>query len=115
MNAAPDRVVTLEQDPARRFEPHRGKALRIKVDKGEHYGTSMEFAFKKRTGVEPDDLGRLENNRWYAIEQYVKLNTSGRNDGILRGWVNGALAFEKTDVRMRDVDALKVESVWLNV
>ena len=32
-----------------------------------------------------DRLGFLENNRWYCIEQYVKLNTPGQPDGVLRG------------------------------
>lgn len=59
--------------------------------------------------------GRLQKNRWYAIEQYVKLNTPGRNDGILRAWIDGELAFSKEDIRFRDTAALKVESVWLNV
>ena len=43
------------------------------------------------------------------------MNTQGKNDGILRGWVEGQPAFEKTDVRMRDVDTLRIEAVWLNV
>ena len=62
-----------------------------------------------------DGLGYLENNRWYCIEQYVKLNTPGANDGVLRGWVDGKPAFEKTDVRMRDVAELKIECIWINV
>ena len=62
-----------------------------------------------------DRLGYLRNNRWYAVEQYVKLNTPGQNDGIMRAWIDGKLAFEKADVRMRDVDDLKIEMVWLNV
>ncbi len=62
-----------------------------------------------------DGLGYLENNRWYCIEQYVKLNTPGANDGVLRGWVDGKLAFEKTDVRMRDIAALKIQCIWINI
>ena len=185
-------------DPVRKFRPLQGKALRIKVDRGGHYGLSVQFRFKKQFGEEPEEiyfryylrfaddwnpvrggklpgiagtygragwggrrvngrdgwsarglfggqrngrtpigfycyhadmrgrygshwvwekdrLGYLENNRWYCIEQYAKMNTPGRNDGILRGWVDGRLAFEKRDIRMRDVDSLKIESVWLNV
>ena len=30
-----------------------------------------------------------------AVETYVKLNTPGANDGILRGWVDGRLAYSK--------------------
>ncbi|MCX7590225.1 MAG: hypothetical protein N2255_01215, partial [Kiritimatiellae bacterium] len=59
--------------------------------------------------------GFLENNRWYCVEQYCKMNTPGQNDGILRGWVDGRLAFEKTNIRFRNVDSLKIEEVWMNV
>lgn len=57
----------------------------------------------------------LEKNRWYSIEQYVKMNRPGERDGILRTWVDGRLAFNKEDIRYRDVSELKIESVWLNV
>ena len=186
------------EDPDRRFVPLQGKALRIRVDQGGHYGASLQFDFKKRTGSEPEEIyfryylrlandwkperggklpglggtygragwggrpvngsdgwsarglflgqkdgrtpigyycyhvdmkgqygsnwvwdkeqrGFLENNRWYCIEQFARLNTPGKNDGILGGWVDGELAFKKTDVRMRDVDSLKIETVWLNL
>ena len=189
---------TVTEDVAQKFSPHRGKALRIRLDKDGHYGASLEFHFKKRTGAEPEEVffryylrlgddwkphrggklpgiggtygragwggrpvngrdgwsarglfqglknGRtpigfycyhadmkgqygddwvwnrdgfagLENNRWYCIEQQARLNTPGKNDGLLRGWVDGKLVFEKTDVRMRDVDTLKIETVWLNL
>ncbi len=62
-----------------------------------------------------DRLGYLKNNRWYAVEQHIKLNTPGKNDGEMRGWIDGKPAFEKTDVRMRDVSELKIEMVWFNV
>jgi hypothetical protein len=198
MRKSPERVEAVSSDPARKFEPRAGKAIRIKVDRGGHYGASIMYRFKDRIGAEPEQIyfryylrfaddwdparggklpgisgtynragwggrpsngrngwsargqfngqrdgktpvgyycyhadmrgrygsgwiwnteerGHLENNRWYCIEQYVKMNTPGRNDGILRGWADGQQAFEKTDVRMRDVDTLKIEAVWLNV
>jgi hypothetical protein len=68
-----------------------------------------------------DYRGFLDSNRWYCIEQYLKLNTldrsrsRGHNDGILRAWVDGRPAFEKTDIRFRHVDKLKIEQVWMNV
>jgi hypothetical protein len=195
---APERTQLVEADPDLKFEALRGRALRVHVEEGGHYGLSLTFPFKKRLGSEPeeiyfryylrfaddwtprrggklpgfggtygragwggrpvdgtdgwsarglfeghkdgrtpigfycyhmdmkgsygsnwvwdrDDLGFLQNNRWYCIEQYVKLNTPGEPDGVLRGWVDGKLAFEKTDVRFRAVDTLKVEAVWINV
>jgi len=59
--------------------------------------------------------GRLTRNRWYSIEQYLKLNTPGQTNGVYRAWIDGHLAFERTDLHWRDVTALKIESVWLNV
>lgn len=59
--------------------------------------------------------GFLENNRWYCVEQYLKLNTPGEKDGILRAWIDGRPAFEKTDIRFRLVDRLKIEQIWMNV
>jgi hypothetical protein len=43
------------------------------------------------------------------------MDSSREKDGILRGWVDGRLALDKTDVRMRDAPSLKIETVWLNV
>jgi len=198
MRSRPERVEVISSDSARKFEILAGKAMRIKVDRGDHYGASIMYRFKSQIGAEPQEIyfryylrfaddwnpagggklpgisgtygragwggrpsdgrngwsarglfkrqaygktpigyycyhadmkgrygsnwtwdeekrGYLQNNRWYCIEQYAKMNTPGKNDGILRGWVDGQPAFEKTDVRMRDVDTLRIEAVWLNV
>src|ERR1022692_1501863 len=64
-------------------------------------------------------------DRWYCVEQYVKMNTvvgpfdalgngTGNKDGILRGWVDGVLVMERTDVMMRKHPAINVEEVWLD-
>lgn len=58
--------------------------------------------------------GFLENNRWYAIEHYVKMNTPGRNDGIYKVWLDGRLVFEKTDVRYRDIPKIKIQKIHVN-
>jgi hypothetical protein len=187
----------VDADPALKFEPLRGKALRVKIHKDGHYGGSLQYRFRKQSGSEPEEiyfryslrfaddwdpprggklpgiagtygkagwggrrvngtdgwsarglflgrkdgktpigfycyhadqrtkygdhfvweregLGFLENNRWYAVEQHVKLNTPGKKDGVLRGWIDGKPAYERTDLRFRDVDTLRIEEVWLN-
>ncbi|HMV17237.1 MAG TPA: hypothetical protein PLN96_07145 [Zoogloea sp.] len=66
----------------------------------------------------PWPLGRLAalaNNRWYCVEQYLKLNTPGKSDGILRAWIDGRLVVERTDIQLRNVPQLRIESVWFNV
>lgn len=57
----------------------------------------------------------LQNNRWYCIEQYVRLNTPGQKDGVLRAWVDGRRVLQKSGIRFRHLRELKIERVWLNV
>lgn len=59
--------------------------------------------------------GIVENNKWYSIEQHVKLNTPGKRDGVFRVWLDGRQVFERTNIRFRYVPTLKIESVWLDV
>jgi hypothetical protein len=59
--------------------------------------------------------GFLSKNRWHCIEQYVRMNTPGVHDGILRAWVDGRPAFEKADIMFRTVDRLKIEQIWMNL
>jgi len=63
----------------------------------------------------------LQYDRWYCIEMYCRLNSlgkeggPGKKDGILQSWIDGKLAYERTDIRFRDVAKLKIESIWVNV
>ncbi len=59
--------------------------------------------------------GLLEKNRWYSVEQHVKLNAPGRADGRLRAWIDGRLVFDRGGIDFRHVPELKIESVWMNV
>lgn len=70
--------------------------------------------------------GIIPKNQWFLIDQYIKLNTvnadgSGNKDGILRIWVNGRLAYEKTNMRMRNwpgnpagANNIKMNDVWID-
>lgn len=57
----------------------------------------------------------LANNRWYAIEQYIKLNAPGQHDGVFRAWIDGHQVVERTGLSFRTVPDLRIESVWMNV
>ena len=52
-------------------------------------------------GSEYDWKINIERGVWTKIEMYVRVNTPGKRDGIIRGWVDGALAFEKSDLGFR--------------
>jgi len=59
--------------------------------------------------------GDITKGEWHQIDGQVTMNTPGEYDGVLRGWINGGLAHEKTDVRFRDTDDLHVQEFWFNV
>ena len=95
------------------------------------YGEGMSF---HSGGLPP-----LEHNRWHTIEIYIQLNTlddqavnenaeitdagnaatdtqaaPGRFDGVIRGWINGISAFERSNLRFRHTDSLRIQSAWLD-
>jgi len=60
------------------------------------------------------ELNLLQKNRWYAIEQYLKLNDPGKANGELTVWIDGKKIFNRNDFRFRETSQLKIESLWLN-
>ena len=77
------------------------------ADMPRKYGQNMPWDNEYR--------GSLQKNRWYCIETYVKLNTVGKHDGVLRGWVDGFLAMENETMMFRTSSDLKIEEFWVNV
>ena len=71
------------------------------------YGSGWEWRIS--------DRGVLQHERWYCAEEYCRMNTPGKKDGVLRAWIDGQPAFEKTDIRFRDVPDLKIEQIWFNI
>jgi hypothetical protein len=77
------------------------------ADRKSQYGA----VWKWRT----QDRGLLEKNRWYCIEQYLRLNSPGEPNGVIRAWVDGLPAFEKSDIRFRYTSDLRIEKIWFNI
>jgi hypothetical protein len=75
------------------------------VDMGGSYGDHFRW----------DKSLNPTRGEWHRIDQQCTMNTPGDNDGILRGWIDGELAFEKTDFRFRDTTDLKIEEHWFNI
>ena len=49
------------------------------------YHADMEGQYGSNFHWDVEDRGSLRNGQWYCIETYVRLNTPGENDGVLRG------------------------------
>ena len=62
-------------------------------------------------------VATLDNGQWYCVEGRIKLNTPGLHDGILQGWVDGAPAFDRSDVAFRfsDQGDMHIKSFWFDV
>jgi len=62
---------------------------------------------------EHDHWGRLlEEDRWYQIEQYIDLGTPDANDGVLRGWIDSNLEYDRTNLRWREDGGNDVQWSW---
>lgn len=100
-----------------------GFAARPAADKSMARLTALgSYSYHAETGVSGDywgwnegPSGLLENNRWYAVEQYVKLNTPGLRDGVFRAWIDGRQVLEKTAILFRNTRDLKIENIWMNI
>lgn len=59
----------------------------------------------------------LEQGRWHCVEGYVRMNNPGRNNGILRGWLDGKLELERGNIEYRRAGerSIGVRHMWHNV
>lgn len=53
--------------------------------------------------------------RWYNYELMVKANTPGLRDGRVAIWIDGTLVADFQNVRLRDVNTLKIDKVSLGL
>lgn len=79
------------------------------------YHANMPKIYGENMPWNKDNRGSLKKNQWYCIETYVKLNTIGKSDGILRGWVDGYLAMEEKNITFRTTPELKIEEFWVDI
>ena len=69
----------------------------------------------KRYFTEEDDsLTVWQSGVWYEITQYVKMNTPGEADGIIRVSVDGRQVFNQTDALIRRDASLKIDSMYFS-
>lgn len=52
-------------------------------------------------------------NQWYCYELMVKANTPGLRDGRVAIWIDGNLVADFLNIRLRDVNSLKIDRVEL--
>jgi hypothetical protein len=73
--------------------------------------TSRPGDFGPHFIARPDIIPEL--GRWYCFELMVKANAAGRRDGRIACWMDGRLVADFQNLRLRDVDTLKINSAAL--
>ncbi|WP_158837602.1 polysaccharide lyase [Polaribacter sp. L3A8] len=64
-----------------------------------------------------EDQVKFTKGTWQHVEMYYKLNTPGKKDGIMKGWLNGKLALNITnaeDYRQVGEEDIHINSFYLS-
>ncbi len=69
--------------------------------------TSLPYDFGPEFVPRTDVIPELD--RWYCWEVMVKANTPGQRDGRIAFWLDGVLAADFPNLRLRDVDTLTID------
>ncbi len=72
---------------------------------------AQPLSFGPQFVARPEFIPELD--RWYCYEFMVKANTVGRRDGRIACWVDGKLIADFPNLRLRDVDTLKID--WFGI
>lgn len=80
------------------------------------FGDSKPNPKKKYWGVGPflNPGYTLKPGVWYTITQRIVLNTPGKSNGLVEGFVNGKLCASKKGIRFRDISSLKIDRVFFS-
>jgi hypothetical protein len=56
----------------------------------------------------------FEPGKWHCVETCLTLNSPGKKDGVIRSFLDGKLALERTDIRFRDIPELKIDAFYFS-
>lgn len=74
--------------------------------------SSEPFDFGPEFESRPDIIPDLD--KWYCYEYMVKANTPGKRDGRIAFWLDGKLAADFQNLRLRDIESLKIDRFGLS-
>lgn len=79
-----------------------------------HFGDSLPIPEKKYYGAGPllNAGFILKPNVWYTVTQRVVLNTPGKSNGLVEGFINGKKCAQQTGIRFRDVSDLTIDRIY---
>lgn len=92
-------------------QPGSGFATRVGWAPGGDVGVEVRSPSTQGYWQGAATVTTWSTGRWLAIEQEVKLNTPGQDDGIVRMWANGRLVVQNLGVNLRTQDQTTLTGV----
>ena len=62
----------------------------------------------------PFAMPPLERNRWYRVEQHIRINQQNQSDGLIEVWVDGEKVLNLTGIRLRLGDLGQIDSFFFS-
>lgn len=60
------------------------------------------------------DNWKFKRGQWYSIEQKIKLNTPGKQNGVIQVWIDEELVVDEEHIVFRTVEDLKIEGIFFS-
>ncbi len=61
------------------------------------------------------NTANIRDGNWHRVKHYIKLNDIGKSNGILRGYLNGKLSYERTNISFADNPKYRQLALFMNV
>lgn len=78
------------------------------------YGDARPVAGKEYYGNGPtlNPGFTLKTGVWYTVTQRIVMNTPGKADGLVEGFIDGKLCASQTGIRFRDISTLMIDRIY---
>lgn len=73
------------------------------MDQDRHFGEFMPWK------------SEIQKGKWQQVKTFIKLNTPGKQDGIITTWLDGKVVLDRRDLRFRSIDGLEIERLLFSV
>jgi hypothetical protein len=57
---------------------------------------------------------QFSTDEWIQVEHRIVMNTPGKKNGVLQGWYNGVLVFDKQDMQYRHIDDFAIDGFYFS-
>lgn len=80
-------------------------------------GTGDHFPSDDNGAVRWEDLTRYQTGEWHRVEQRIKMNDLGNNNGLTEVWIDGKLdtALSTYQLRFTSADSIKINRLWADI